>query len=398
MRVAVFATVIDFGGMDRVVLNLLKHASEEVDLRPVVFTRTDTREQTFFDQLDALQIHYEKFYVNTNAVKYLNPVRNVVELARLFRRERFDVIHSHGYRADVLATILSRWSGVPAVSTCHGFTASDRNLRLYRALDVYLLRRFAHVIAVSTKIGDELVGEGLQASRLTVLPNAVEAAEEPEARRLRREIRTRCGLADSDVVFGFVGRLSGEKGVEFLVRAAPLLPAGLPWKLLLVGDGPERQPLVELVNQLGLGARVVFAGFQRDALAWYPAMDAFVLPSITEGTPLALLEAMAHGVPVIATAVGGVPAVVSDGVDGLLVPAADSARLAAAMGKVAEDEALHGRLSVCGRNLVHRRYGVDDWVRRTVDVYAAAGRRPRRLASLGGPATNESRNPDSSRA
>ena len=144
-------------------------------------------------------------------------------------------------------------------------------------------------------------------------------------------------------------------------------------------------PTEAAANRPELAGRVTFAGFQRDPGEWYPAMDAFVLPSITEGTPLALLEAMAHGIPVVASAVGGVPAVVTHGHSALLVPAADAAALADAMSSLAASAELRGRLATEARLVVEQQYNVTQWIRHIVDVYRSSLERRSREAAVATP-------------
>src|SRR5205823_2003349 len=154
-------TVIEFGGIERVLLNLVEHHSARVEMCPLLFTRTDAKDRSFFERLEAMRIAYDTMYVNTNRFLYLNPIRNVRETAAIFRRRRFDLIHSHGYRADMLALSLSKCFRVPVVSTVHGFISSDKRLRMNERADVYLLRYFTRVISVSEPMRTQLTARGI---------------------------------------------------------------------------------------------------------------------------------------------------------------------------------------------------------------------------------------------
>lgn len=371
LRVALLATSVEFGGIERVLLNMVQHMDREVELVPVVFTRTDTSENSFFDRLRALAIPYETLYVNSiRPYLLLNPIVNLAQAAGLFRRRRFDLIHSHGYRADVFALALAKWCGLPVVSTCHGFVGIDSRLRLYNALDARVLRFFTRVIAVSGRMKKDLVAHGLDEARVDVITNAVAQVSSTERAGVRRTLRATLGIADDDFVFGYVGRLSEEKGVAHLIQAIARM-SGSPRRVraIVVGDGPQRAALEQRARERRVAADVTFAGFQADTAPWYSAMDAFVLPSLTEGTPMALLEAMASGVPVIASEVGGVPAVVAHGQNGLLVPPADAERLAEAMRRFVSSPALREDLAARGVQAVRGRYDVSTWVRNVRDVY-----------------------------
>jgi glycosyltransferase involved in cell wall biosynthesis len=373
LRVALFATPVQFGGIERVVLMLLQHMDPSVDLFPILFTRTDAQAGSFFDALRTAGVSHEKLFVNTNPIKHWNAFTNIADTIGIFKRRGFDLIHSHGYRANMIALTIAKCFGLPVVSTCHGFINTDRNLRAYNRADAFLLRYFTRVIAVSGRIKDELVAAGVSEPRIDVVTNAVAETVDADDRRARREVRQQLAVADDDFVFGFAGRLSEEKGVEYLVRAAQVLAQERPSsRLVILGDGPLAGALEQSVRAVGLSRAIQFVGFQSDTARWYSAMDAFVLPSLTEGTPMALLEAMACRLPVIATAVGGVPAILSDHENGILIPPADHAALLDAMRVVANDPALRARLSNGAIGVVRERYGVEAWKDGIRRVYASA--------------------------
>ena len=373
MRVALLATTIDYGGIEKVLSTLLQHMDGDVEFVPLLFTRSDARDRSFLDRLDALGVRYRTVHVNRSRLKYLNPLRNVVEAIVALRRERVDVIHAHGYRADVIALIVAKFLGVPVVSTCHGFILNDRNLTRYARLDVILLRYFRRVIAVSSRMRDDLVAQGLDPARIAVIQNAVEPPDEAVRRFARCEQRRRLAIGGDEFVIGYVGRLSQEKGVRHLIEAVRTnAPIDGPWRLLILGDGPQRGELESIVRAAGLAGRIAFIGFQADVSPWYAAMDAFVLPSLTEGTPMALLEAMAHRVPVIASDVGGVPAVISNGGNGLLVPAGDPTALSEALREISASVARRRTLLQAGYQTVCDEYDVRTWVARTRGVYETA--------------------------
>ena len=372
IRVALFATSVAFGGIERVVLNLLRHMPPGVEIVPIVFTRTDCEDQTFFERLREMGLPHETLYVNSHTPALIvNPVVNLAQAIRIVKNGRFDLIHSHGYRADAFVLVVAKYLGLPFVSTVHGFTPTDPRLRLWCELDARLLRFFPRVMAVSAPMKDQLVAYGLDAARVDVVINAVEEAAQGGSSR--REMRLRLGISESEFVFGFVGRLSDEKGVDHLLQAAESLVAQeRSARFVIVGDGPRKDDLLEATRSRGLEGKVDFVGFQSNTAPWYETFDAFVLPSLSEGTPMALLEAMAHGLPSVATAVGGVPQVVSDGENGLLVPSADRTKLCEAMRSLMTNAQLRAKLSEGAVELVRGSYGVDAWIEHVQDVYAKA--------------------------
>lgn len=144
------------------------------------------------------------------------------------------------------------------------------------------------------------------------------------------------------------------------------------YRLLLIGDGPRRARLERAVQDAGLGNRALFVGFQANLFPWYAAMDVFVLPSLTEGTPMALLEAMAHHVPVIATAVGGVPAVITHRQNGWLVKPREPHVLCEAMRLLGEDGALRSALAAAAGRTIRNGHAAGAWVERVYEVYHKA--------------------------
>lgn len=370
LRVALFATVIDFGGIERVLLNLLEHIDPGIQLFPIMFTRIETRASYFIKRVEALQIPHVVIYVNESRYKHWNPFKNIREVISYLSGKQFDLIHTHGYRADLIGLAASKYFRLPIVSTCHGFISNDRKLGFYNRLDAFLLKYFNGVIAVSERMKQELIATGVDEKKIQVITNAVLVEARSDATKIRKEIRLQLGINEEEFVFGFVGRLSEEKGVDYLLEAVKQgLMLGNPWRLVLIGDGPQRALLERTVYYSGLTDQVIFAGFQSNAATWYSAMDAFVLASLTEGTPMALLEAMANGIPAIATSVGGVPALLTNGENGLLVPSANPVKLLEAMRSLAGDPQLRARLSANAIRTIQRDHDVKNWVKKVSAVY-----------------------------
>lgn len=373
IRVALLATVVDFGGIERVLLTLLRRMEPGIELFPILFTRTEAKGNCFLKSLETLKIPYHTIYVNTSRYKYLNPLRNIGETIARLKGGRFDLIHTHGYRADLIGLVVSKYFSLPIVSTCHGFISTDRQLSFYNRLDIFLLRYFNRVIAVSDRMKGDLVEKGIDEKKIQMITNAVWDGPRSDTAGIRRETRSRMGIEEEEFVFGFVGRLSEEKGLDSLIEALKRWSMkGDPWRLVLLGDGPRRGVLEQSVRDFGLADKMLFAGFQSDTAGWYAAFDAFVLPSLTEGAPMALLEAMANGLPVIATSVGGVPALLSKGENGMLVPPGDPEKLLEAMRSIAGDRDLRTRLSGGALRSIQRNHDVRDWIKKVIEVYTAA--------------------------
>lgn len=246
------------------------------------------------------------------------------------RKRGVQIIHSHNYKSNYYARHAASRTGAAWVVTNHGRRAGFK-LLVYAMLDALLVRKAGRVVAVSPRISDQLAALGIKRDILSVIDNGVDfnrftslPAKDGAGRLL--------GIADDAYVVGTVGALTEEKGHRYLLQAVHSLRKSIPGILcLLVGDGPERASLESTVRELGIEDAVVFAGKRDDVPSILPRFDLFVLPSLSEGLPMALLEAHAARVPVIATGVGAIPMVIQDGVTGLVVPPGDVQYLAEAL-------------------------------------------------------------------
>ena len=373
IKIAYICTPVDFGGAEKVSLNFLRTVDRErFDITPILLLRPWEPLPYFAEQLNMLK--YTCLTVPVGRTPRDGPLRVLRvawKLHSFLRQGQFDLVHTHGYFADICAIPCARLAGMKSIATCHGYINNDRKFRLYNHLDRLFLRLSTAVIAVSEGIGEELLRAGITEKQIRVIPNGVPAGPDSlRAKQLRLERRSALKLTGDELVVGYLGRLSEEKGVKFLVEAvARLKGQGAAVKLLLVGDGPSRREIEELSkNRLGNGY-VVFAGFQENTEQWLPAMDVFALPSLTEGTPMALLEAMAARVPVVASAVGGVPKVVKDGENGLLVPAGNVEELAGALARLLTGDGLRLRLAANAVRDVKGDYGLNVWRRKYEEIY-----------------------------
>lgn len=299
------------GGLESVVLALTRGIRARGH-RPVLGAVYDTQpgETALTPRAAVMGIEVEDIVLPPRTYR-----REFRALTRLIATVGPDVVHTHGYRSDLLGGAAARRAGVPWVSTLHGFTGGGLKNRSYEWLQVLAGRRADALVAVSRPIRDRLIRAGAPATRVQLLPNAwVQRPLLP-----REEARRRLGLTpEGPVVIGWVGRLSREKGPDIFLEALGRLDA-LPWRASIVGDGPGRAGLEAQAARLGIADRIAWHGVVPDAAGIYPAFDAWVLSSRTEGTPIALFEAMAARVPVVVTGVGGVPDVVS-GKEAWIVP------------------------------------------------------------------------------
>jgi glycosyltransferase involved in cell wall biosynthesis len=277
---------------------------------------------------------------------------------------RPDVVHTHGYHPDVLLGGVARSLGAPVVSTTHGFTGGGRKNRLFEWLQERALRRFDAVIAVSRPLVSRLQRAGVPSERIHLIPNAWAGDASPLA---RPDARAALGLGSQGFLVGWVGRLSPEKGPDVALQALARIP-DQDLHLVVIGDGRQAASLRRLAASLGVAGRVDWAGGVQDAARLFAAFDAFCLSSRTEGTPMVLFEAMAARVPIAATAVGGIPDVLTN-TEALLVPSEDPAALAAAIAEIRRaPEAAAARAEAAAGRLARDR-GLEPWLDRHEELY-----------------------------
>ena len=264
-----------------------------------------------------------------------NAVRILTRLTRFLRANEFEVVHTHRYKDNVLGAIAAKLAGVPhVIRTVHGLNEPTRGWArakawAYEALDKATLRCLAdRIIAVSKRMAETLKDSGHRPTAVIQIHNGVDLRK-VRATRAREEVRRELGIGSRTLLVGAVGRLSRVKGHAYFLRAAKLiLEAERDARFLIVGDGPLRDELVASATHLGVDRACLFLGPRTDIYDLVGAMDIFVLPSLDEGIPMALLEAMALRTPVVAAAVGGVPELITHRATGLLVTPRDERALA----------------------------------------------------------------------
>lgn len=296
-------------------------------------------------------------------------IRAVFKLNELLKKDRVNILHCHAYKADTVGFLASRLTKVKTVSTCHGWWPDTAKLKLYDMIDTAVLRHFDKVIAVSGKIYDDMAGRGISASKLEVILNGIDVERFSSARASDEEKKA-LGISGGYPVIGSVGRLSREKGIRFLLDAAAKVIEEVPEaRFLVVGEGEEKEPLMRYADSGALKGKVVFAGYRDDADKIYPMLDVFVMPSLTEGIPLSLLEAMASAKPIVATKVGGIPSVITDRRSGLLVDPQDSDALSGGILSFLADRRLAEMTGGNAREAVKEKFSIETTVKKYQEVY-----------------------------
>jgi glycosyltransferase involved in cell wall biosynthesis len=292
-----------------------------------------------------------------------------LKVARILRAERINVIHTHNTQPFVDGTLAALLSGVRTiVHTDHARSFPDkrRYMLAERAMSLFAYR----VVGVSDHTSANLEKyEKIATAKIETIPNGIDgsAFDIPVDRTARRR---ELGIVSDALVLGIGVRLSEQKGITYLLEAMPTIVARIPRAVLVIaGEGPLEQDLKAEAERLGLGHHVKFVGPRLDVPELLKVFDLYVLPSLWEGLPMVLLEAMAAGCPIVATSVGGVPSAIETGVNGLLVPPQDPAMLAQAVVLALGDESLRRRLALAGKQAFAARFSAETMTRRYERLY-----------------------------
>ncbi len=381
LRSAQLIEALGVGGAERLAVQLANARAEAGDVSHLYVVR----ERGPLADLVSPSVRVRYFdYARTGVGNPLSVVLSVARgyrlLARQAARDRIDVFQSHLPGANFWGLILA-WRGhrrvIPTIHNNqefnYGQAEEPMRARLRRRAYRELLRRCPAVVAVSAQVRDSIVADlgaaPAEAARIAVIPNGVEIPEPQPAESLA-QARARYGILPKDPLVLAAGRLTEQKNFATLLEAVAKLRArGILCRVLIAGDGPLRAYLERRVDELRIDDQVILAGNIDDLNLIMQTADLFVLPSLWEGLPLTLLEAMARGRPCVGSRIKGIAEVIEDGVSGLLVEPGDAAGLAAAVGQLLGDPARRAAFGSAGREIVRRSYDFERVVREIGALY-----------------------------
>lgn len=291
------------------------------------------------------------------------------QLEHIVQTYKPDIIESRNIKSHLFVRMLRLHRRFPWVVWNHGYTATNLLDRAYTQIDRWSLGPAFRAVAVCKPFALRLQRRGISSERIAVMHNFVKPYVQPPAEDVERARRD-LGIGNEPVILT-VGRLSYEKAHADLLRAAALLrESGAPeFRIVLIGDGPQREELRRLASRLQLDKNLVMAGYQKNVNPFYALSTIFALPSYSEGSPNVVLEAMAAGVPIAATSVGGVPEIVENEVTGLIVPPRDPASMARALKRLLSDDALRARLADAAKEQVRSVYTIENYTQTLASFY-----------------------------
>lgn len=312
----------------------------------VAFVRGDQKTNGFLDAMRAADIELELV-----RERFVYDPSVIAQLRRIVARRQPDIIQTHNIKSHFLTRVAGFKRGRRWIAFQHGYTSTDLKMLAYNQLDRWTLRNADHIVTVCGEFARRLHAWGIPPARISVRHNMIE----PFVRASDDEVvalRERLGIRPEEPVLFTAGRLSREKGHVDLVNAIERLRSlyAAPVRVVIAGEGPARPNLEKLITECDLGSTILLVGHQTNLRPYYSLSDIFVLPSHSEGSPNALLEAMAAGIPCVATSVGGVPEIASNGKNALLVPKGDVMAMAHALTRLLQDDGLRERLGTAARD------------------------------------------------
>jgi len=355
------------GGMKNHLFSLLRHCDREMFDPVVACPGYMARELTTlnFKAID-LPIRGE--------LSPLSDLRVVKQLVSILKDEKITILHAHSSKAGLVGRVAAKLAGTPLVLlTAHNSIFYEEwpswKKFLFAFAERALNRYTDRLITVSEALRGELIErESLDEGKVVTIQNGIET-ELFETQVERCFTLRNLNLPLSGQVVGMVARLASQKGVTYFLNAAAMLARDYKVNFVIIGDGPLHRQLKEEALSLGIEDRVVFTGERDDVPYLLPAFDVFVLSSLTEGFPLTILEAFAAGCPVVATRVGGIPEIIRDNVNGLLVEPADPAGLAIAVASLLSDPDRATAMGQAGKALVKEKFTAAVMVRKVEEEY-----------------------------
>lgn len=367
MKIIHVAKMTGVAGMENHLLALLPGLRQRgYDVRLIVLTEPDKPMDAYMAHMAGQDVLAEPVIIRRD-VDY--PL--IGRLAARFRAERPDAVHTHLIHADWHGVVAARRAGVPRIFWS-GHNDDPFRYRLpIRLIQAYLWRRVTAGIAISEAVRQFMIRvEWAPPDRVFTIRYGLDPASIPTLPDARAQVRAELGIASDAQVFGSVCRLIEQKGLIHALEAFSQICDRHPdAHYVIIGDGPLRPALETRIGELGLLGRVHLPGWRQHAAALMPAFDAFLMPSLWEGFGLVVIEAMAAGLPVIASRVSALPEIVIDGETGLLVPPGDATALVSAMRQLLDDPVARAQMGAAGRARLESAFSAQRMIDETAALY-----------------------------
>jgi glycosyltransferase involved in cell wall biosynthesis len=363
-----FTNELTVGGAQRHLLQVLR----KIDLRrfqPILFCVVDGSEKLVYTELKTLGIEIINIDIKKGKLWHWENLRQLFRMVEILRHREVRVVHGYLFEGNFLGMIAGRLAGVPVIITSK--RSLDQHSRLKLSADKLSNYLSTRVTANSVAVRDHVhKTEGCSVNKMVVIPNGVDYDISPASEKERFTLRETWGIPLDAFVVGTVARFGWKKGYEyFLQMAASVLEERQNVRFVAIGDGLLRKKMERMAEDVNIAPYVIFTGWQSDAMAKMPIFDLYVCTSIIEGMSNALLEAMAQGLPVVATSVGGNKENIIDGVTGYLTPPKDPQTMVKRVIELIDNPELLGQMGEAGKHRVAIEYTAEQMVQRMEDLY-----------------------------
>ena len=334
-------------GAESVILNLSHEMSVDSSFLPIIGCILSHPEDKcdLFEEAIKIGFEAEKIIIRNSIF-----IIDIFKIAKRFKKLNISLIHSHGYKPSVFAFLLRLLTGIPVLSTCHLWFLQDKiplKMKAMIKIELFLYKFFPVVVAVSDSIKNTLKGFGILEDRIKVIKNGIEISDYTQISiENTRLLKKQMGIKEDSLIAINVARLAKQKAQWNIIKVAKILKIeNIKVKFFIVGEGPLKNYLQKMIDDLVLNDYVHLLGFRNDIHQLLQIADIFLLPSIDEGMPMALLEAVASKVAVIVTPVGDIPKLIQDGTSGVVVKVDDLKDLHRGMRHITSSEAVRQNMS-----------------------------------------------------
>lgn len=357
-------------GAEWVLLNLSEQMKKNSAFKPVIgcIVQSPLEKSDLFDRACEMGIESEKLVIRNGRVHTDMPAA-----AKRLREKRIDIIHSHGYKPSIYGYVFRKMTGISVMATCHLWFRDGRPFKYHvmTAIEMFLYRFFPVVVSVSEPIKNQLISKGVPEERIRVIGNGIFVEKYTEGGAAKRKsVRKALGVKPGEFVVTTVGRLNVQKNQAVIIEAADLLQkTGKKYRFFIVGEGELRFDLERQIEEKNLSARVHLPGFRKDIDGLLHASDAFILTSRDEGLPMSFLEAVASGTPIITTAVGNIPQIISHGKTGFIIRGDDPEHTARMIEYVCQHESEAQGVARAAYDVVKQKYSTEAMFKEYESVY-----------------------------
>ena len=353
-------------GAQRVILNLAENINSE-NFEALIATLVNNRhgQGTFVEEIE----NRGEKAITIKCRKRID-IPALQALITILKNQHIDILHCHELKSRLYGLIAARARNIPVVTTHHNWTGANRLVKIFECLDALYIRFFDRIIAVSEELKLSMLKFKIPAKRITVILNGINLKEFQGDQKDITSLRKKIGIKVGEKIIGNVGRLSVEKGHKLFLTTAELIKKEYPAiQFVIVGNGPLEGELKILVDKLGLKENVFFTGFCQDVQQIYSIMDIYLSTSVVEGTPMAMMEAMAMGVPVVATKVGGVSGLLQQNQGGILLDNNEPEKIADSVIDLLKNPDKLARLAANAQKNIEENHSALQMVRQYENIY-----------------------------